>query len=325
MGVESRNPGEANNLEAVGRELSFEGKKAPLGMTMAKINRRGFSLTEMLVVIGIIVVLVALVIPAVMRARRQGRLTTCMGNMRQIGAMYLLYAERNDDYIPLGTSRFKDPNHPGVTYYTPMRPPPHNTPWPWPGYHTQNNQYLWVEGAPSAAMGPLLLAKLITPDNAKILYCPSEEILFFRWEYNRDRYTQAMEGKDVSIIVGYAVRPIKRLWTHDHEKNTVEYPPLMPKLMRNDRLCIVAEHPQFQPYNHGSEKEPLLNALYGDGSVRTVFGKQFRPTYELYATIDGATGYPSGYLTASNNYALRDDTVTSDIPGDTIWSTIDKN
>ena len=149
---------------------------------------RAFTLTEILVVLGIIVVLLSVILPAIMRARRQARMTACMNNFRQIGALYLIYAERNEDYIPLGTSRFKDPNHPGVVHYTPIRPPPINLPYPWPGYHTINNQYLWVEGSPSAAMGPFLLGGLITPDNAKILYCPSEEITWFRWEYNRSDF-----------------------------------------------------------------------------------------------------------------------------------------
>src|SRR5690242_16553260 len=126
-------------------------------MSQRVARQHGFTLTEMLVVVGIIVLLVSLILPAVLRSRRQARLTVCMNNLRQIGTFYLLYAERNDDYIPLGTSRFKDPEHPGVVHYTPIRPPPINLPYPWPGYHTINNQYLWVEGSPSAAMGPFLL------------------------------------------------------------------------------------------------------------------------------------------------------------------------
>src|SRR4051794_35347228 len=111
-----------------------------------KRNNHGFSLTEMLVVIGIIVVLVSLIIPAVMRTRKQARLSVCMNNLRQIGTFYVLYAERNDDYIPLGTSRLRDPNRSGVVAYTPYKPPPDLRPWEWPDYHTMNNQYLWVEG-----------------------------------------------------------------------------------------------------------------------------------------------------------------------------------
>lgn len=47
--------------------------------------RRGFSLVELLVVIGIIAVLMALIIPAVQRVRESSSLTQCSNNLRQIG------------------------------------------------------------------------------------------------------------------------------------------------------------------------------------------------------------------------------------------------
>src|SRR3954453_852513 len=107
---------------------------------------RAFSLTEMLVLVGILIVVVGLLLPAVMRARQRAKQTQCMNNLRQIGAFYTEYADRNDDDVPLGTSRFSDPTHKG--------PVPINPPITWPGYYTRLNQSLWVEGAPSSAMGP---------------------------------------------------------------------------------------------------------------------------------------------------------------------------
>src|SRR4051794_10645010 len=45
---------------------------------------RGFSLIEMLVVVGIVAILVALLMPAVGQARRQAKLTACASQMHQI-------------------------------------------------------------------------------------------------------------------------------------------------------------------------------------------------------------------------------------------------
>ena len=52
----------------------------------------GFTLVELLIVIGIIALLVAILLPALNRAREMSRRTVCLSNIRQLTAAWLMYA-----------------------------------------------------------------------------------------------------------------------------------------------------------------------------------------------------------------------------------------
>src|ERR1044071_10069111 len=63
-------------------------------------GRGGFSLIELVAVIAILSLLAALLLPALAKAREQGRSSVCRNNMRQIGLAMTLYTDDNSDYLP---------------------------------------------------------------------------------------------------------------------------------------------------------------------------------------------------------------------------------
>jgi len=71
------------------------------------MNRRnGFTLIELLVVIAIIAVLMAMLMPALNRAREQGKRAVCLNNCKQLGFAWIMYADENDDRIVNGATGY---------------------------------------------------------------------------------------------------------------------------------------------------------------------------------------------------------------------------
>jgi prepilin-type N-terminal cleavage/methylation domain-containing protein len=90
------------------------------GPVLRSFSEGGFTLVELLVVIAIIALLMAVLLPALNKAREQGKRAVCLSQIKQLGVAWYLYCDDNKEKIPVGDVRYSwDPgfNPPQLSWH----------------------------------------------------------------------------------------------------------------------------------------------------------------------------------------------------------------
>ncbi len=161
----------------------------------------GFTLVELLAVIGIIAVLIALLLPAMNKARDAARVVQCASNLHQIGIGIVNYAGDYQSRLPQPFSKIKadgsyEINEPQWTHYARF------------GATTLNgNPELQHLTRTPISLGLLVSQKYVA--SAEVMYCPSQNV--FDWSYDKFNGPPWVALRDSSqagdCYVGYNYNP----------------------------------------------------------------------------------------------------------------------
>jgi prepilin-type N-terminal cleavage/methylation domain-containing protein/prepilin-type processing-associated H-X9-DG protein len=129
---------------------------------------RGFTLVELLVVIGIIAVLVGLLLPSLNRARESARRTQCLSNLRQISMAFFMYTNENKGWFPapavFGSSVGWNGNG-AIPPNTQMSPT-------WVGW--SEDWIVWRNKQPDDPLEGSIIKYMNNPDPS-VMRCPSDD------------------------------------------------------------------------------------------------------------------------------------------------------
>jgi prepilin-type N-terminal cleavage/methylation domain-containing protein/prepilin-type processing-associated H-X9-DG protein len=161
---------------------------------------KGFTLVELLVVIGIIALLIAMLLPSLRKAKESSQRTACLSNVRQIGAALLMYVNDNRDALP----------------YAPRT-----------GFNAADAFYWHATNFAEIGNHGLGSYLNLSPTNFKVMLCPSDawEIRKnggkFFFSYTINYFMNGNAGKHVNRF-SMVQTPAQKIYAYEEDPSTID-------------------------------------------------------------------------------------------------------
>lgn len=222
-------------------------------------RRRAFTLTELLVSIGVIGALLAIVVTSLRSARGTALSTVSLNNLRDIGHTFRRYASAHRDEYPFPPRSAEQPGTYGPIYFDPPGSPnPSNyyyhTLWPY-------MEYIWPALMHDVAPWPERFASWLSP--GKRLPDPDKPA----WE----------QGVYTSYFYSNSFIAKPRVWSGDTSVTDADIGPVRTSMVThpaNKVLAYDAERAYLLPDVVAKHPRPIL---FADGSASLRHDKEAHP------------------------------------------------